>query len=117
MTELQFLIDLLLNHKLSKETKALIKERIGQVEAQYARPQQVIQRPIVRSPTAQAASTQAILEKNPDLIKNPQEIVSNPTHIVEETPLRPITPADLAINRIAGAEVSTGKGMKGPRKF
>lgn len=31
MTELQFLLDLLLNHKLPKGTKALIADRVGEI--------------------------------------------------------------------------------------
>lgn len=38
MTELSFLIDLLLNHKLPKATQTAIKERIQEVESQYAKP-------------------------------------------------------------------------------
>ena len=68
-TELSFLIDLLLHHKLPSKTKEAISGRIKEVEASLAtQPTQVqprfAQPPIPRTqvdPTAQAPSTQAIL--------------------------------------------------------
>ena len=55
MTELSFLIDLLLNKKLSKEVKSLIADRINLIQAQ---PPQGVRAGIV----AQAPSTIANLE-------------------------------------------------------
>lgn len=112
MTELQFLIDLLLNHRLTKQTKDLIAKRIGDVEASYAK----IQKPIAAAQSGarmvngvmQAASTAAALERDP-AIAQAQPIISGP--------IEPIPASALAINRIKGGEVNTGNGTKGPRKF
>ena len=59
MTELQFLIDLLLNHKLPAQTKKAVAARIGQVEASYGT---VPPSGIVHTPK-QAPSTQRILDQ------------------------------------------------------
>ena len=60
MTELQFLIDLLLNHKLTASTKKLISERIKVVESELTTKSQ--HRPMAPS-SAQAPSTQRILDE------------------------------------------------------
>ena len=67
MTELSFLIDLLLNHKLSKPVRDIIADRIKEVETRYTPQQQ--QRNASREifPSAQAASTLAILAKHQNL--------------------------------------------------
>lgn len=112
MTELQFLIDLFLNHKLSPTTKKLVAERIGIVEEQLRTTTPKPITPVLqRSPTAQAASTQAILDRDASL-----DTVPNSTPIVL-APLPAIPPSALAINRIVGGDVNTGRGSRGPRKF
>lgn len=65
MTELQFLIDLLLNHKLSAATKKIVADRIGDVELSY-QPQQTLRKCSdypVRTVNQQAPSTQRILDE------------------------------------------------------
>lgn len=107
MTELQFLIDLLLNHKLNQSTKKLVADRIGSVEESLrigGNRQNVPRGTIVHPSVLQSPSTQAILDRD-----GPPPI---PT-IVEETLPKP-TPA---ANRIIGGMVNTGNGTKGPRKF
>jgi hypothetical protein len=111
MTELQFLLDLLLNHKLTKDTKKLITERIGQVEQKYTQPTKPVAQ--IRSPLAQSPSTQALLEKHGLM---DQGAVPEPTPIVA-APLPAVPAAALAANRIVGGQVNTGNGTKGPRKF
>ena len=91
MTELQWLIKILTQQKLSTAMKDLFIERIGEVEANLI-PKAHGTRPMINS-MAQAASTQRILD----------EPIS--------TPIIPPT------QRIIGGEVSTGNGTKGPRKF
>lgn len=107
-TELQFLIDLLLNHKLNPATKKIIADRIGDVEIAL---RQIVPRgtqaPYTVNPdlkTLQAPSTQRLLERDGAPISTP---------IVGAV----VAPAIPATARIIGGEVNTGKGIKGPRKF
>lgn len=108
-TELQFLIDLLLNHKLNPATKKIIADRIGDVEIAL---RQIVPRGTSPQPTiafvdpktAQAPSTQRLLERDGP---------PTPTPIVGAV----VAPAMPATARIVGGEVNTGKGIKGPRKF
>lgn len=70
MTELSFLIDLLLNHELSKETKSLIASRIKDVEQNLTQPRVattgfISHMPLVGPP--QAASTLALMAKHGDI--------------------------------------------------
>ena len=106
MTELQFLIDLLLNHGLKASTKKHIADRIAQVESNMYKPSVVIPQaiPINRS-TLQAPSTQAILDRE-GIVPNSTPIASIPAPVLPQ-----------ATNRIVGGEVQTGKGSRGPRKF
>lgn len=110
MTELTFLIELLLNHKLPKVTKDLIAKRITEVETAF-RPQQgpsVSADPAVK-PT-QAASTMAILARNPDLTPSPVAVVAQ----------TPATAKALADRQESIALAMSGKVEKGrtsPRKF
>lgn len=75
-TELSFLIELLLQHKLPQKTKDLVAERIKHVEAHLSDPARVLHsRPLAPAPqyhshpalASQAPSTQALLAKHPDL--------------------------------------------------
>ena len=69
MTELSFLINLLLNHKLQKQTKEAIKVRISEVEQNISIPSAPkTEQPKPALVAMQALSTQQILEKNPDII-------------------------------------------------
>ncbi len=93
MTEIQFLISLMLEHKLPEPVKQKLIARIGEVEALLSRPghmSAVTPRTIIQAP-----STQAILD---------QDTVHTP-------------PPPPATKRIVGGEVSTGNGTKGPRKW
>lgn len=115
MTELQFLIDLLLNHKIQKATKDLIAKRIGEVENGLAQP--VVRGiatqslPRLVNGVTQAASTIAAMERhaNPDAVP-----ITTP---IELAPVAPLPANALATNRIVGGEVNTGRGSRGPRKF
>lgn len=111
MTELQFLIELLLNHKLNATTKALLKERIGTVEESLRGNKQPIQAQVqvLRGTSMQAASTQALLDKEPLVV---QHLPASPTPT-----MIPIPASAPALNRIVGGEVNTGHGSKGPRKW
>lgn len=89
VTELQFLIDLLLNHKLPKATKDLVAKRIGEVETGLIPPP----RHIALHPSVRAMGNQ-----------------------VEAQAMQAAPPPPVSA-RIVGGEVSTGNGTKGPRKF
>ena len=95
MTELSFLIDLLLNGRLQKTVQEKVRQRIEYVEQNMSLPQAIKQHqrsnssvPIEAAVTAQA--TQAVLERQATI----QAAVNQ----------KPI-------------EVSTGSGSRGPRKF
>lgn len=104
-TEIQFLIDLLLNQKLSPAVRQLCVARIGEVEQLYGATRNAPKtvQPIsfdagAAPPIQQAPSTLALLEK----------------HAQEAAPAPRIIPPQ---QRIVGGEVSTGAGTRGPRKF
>lgn len=126
MTELSFLLDLLLTHKLSPATKKVIVDRIKCVEANLARP--VHQPPTLVSPmksvaaNAQAASTLAILEKHNLDPANPAEQPLHPltipaVPIVAQTPaaVAALNARQQAINIAASGREE--KGRTSPRKF
>ncbi len=103
MTELQFLIDLFLNQRLSPTTRKIVGDRIGFVEESLRAVKPVA---IVRPQTLQAPSTQALMEKAEAAALPASAFVTAPV-------IKGIPPAQ----RIVGGEVITGNGTKGPRKF
>lgn len=96
MTELSFLLELLLNHKLPKKTKDAVAERI-----------KVVENGIIPQPTAlRAAPVISSRMPPPDPIP-PQAFV--PTGI---------NPPKVEIDKQTGtATVPTGNGTRGMRKF
>lgn len=96
MTELSFLIDLLLNQKLNKQVKDLVANRIREIET--------------RSP--QAAPVNLRGAQAPSTIANltGQTLQGPVSHI-------PTAPVASAEGRIVGGEINTGAGIRGPRKF
>ena len=70
MSELSFLIELLLNHKLQKQTKEAIKVRINEVEQNLSAPTSPARTELPKPALVamQAPSTQQIMEKHPDVI-------------------------------------------------
>lgn len=86
ISELSFLLDLLLNHKLPKPTKDLIAKRIGEVEANLST---VPIRPAaqVHSGPPQAASTLALMAKHGELppVSVPQA-APEPVAVIAHTP-------------------------------
>ncbi len=77
MTELSFLIELLLNHDLPKATKDLIASRIKEVESKLTAPSQSIYGPAPTLPTyqvtgpKQAPSTLAAMARHGDFVAPP----------------------------------------------
>lgn len=117
MTELSFLIDLLMDHKLTKVTKDLIADRIRYVESNmqpHATP-----RPTHPSAPMQAPSTLAALAKHgllpPTPIPMPE--VPEPVEVIAHTPA---AAAAMASRQQAIAESIAGKIDKvtgRPKKF
>ena len=112
-SELQFLIDLLLNHKLGPSTKKIVADRIGEVEQSLRdRPLHNMQPSMQhRAPTGQAASTQRIL----DSIAS--EAPPIPVEAIAQTPA---TAAALAARQATIAQALSNKpepGRASPRKF
>lgn len=97
MTELSFLLELLLNHKLPKKTKDAVAERI-----------KVVENGIIPQPTAIRAAPMISSRMPPaEPIIPPQAFVPNAI---------PLPKAD--IDKETGrAVVPTGNGTRGPRKF
>lgn len=130
MTELSFLLELLLNHKLPKPTKEAITHRIKEVEARFVQTPQQSLLPVpgpqaIRPPRgAQSASTQRILDEMAAEGSNPIQgdglggyvDISQPAVIAQ-------TPAALAALNARNEAIriaTSGKEEKGrtsPRKF
>lgn len=99
-TEISFLLELVLNHKLPAGAKQACLERIKSVEeALAARAPIAPQR--ANAAVMQTPSTQRLLEGAP-----------SPDNVAVVAPAAPVIPP-----RVVGGEVSTGAGTRGPRKF
>lgn len=136
VTELSFLLDLLLSHKLPAKTKTAVSERIKEVEIALnsrvpapavgnVAPSHMPMR--INTGVPQAASMQAIIDRNPDLVasipeQTPTPTIPSPTsglpmpvvHIAQT----PATAAALASRNAAMA--NAGKiepGRTSPRKY
>jgi len=127
MTELQYLIELLLNHKLQKNTKDSIQARIKEVEEALRTQPPIKPTPVHRPPTAsvQSPSTQAILDRNPDIGSIPVETSPQPSEpaVIHPTPAVVASAAaaqTIASRQTALAAATSGKPEKGrtsPRKW
>lgn len=109
MSELSFLLTLLLDHKLSTEVKGLIKERIKEIEfkPQINQAAPVLAQKAILS--GQAPSTIANLMKEPSAQANPEMIA-----------VTPAASQAMASRQEAIALAMSGKPEKGrqsPRKF
>jgi len=105
MTEIQFLISLMLEHpKMPEQLKQKLITRIGEVEALLQRPGYMTAVTPRLITTAQAPSTQRILDEDAGVL-NTQTIAAS-----MQAPV-------IATQRIKGGEIQTGNGTKGPRKW
>lgn len=129
MTELSFLLDLLLNHKLPTATKVAVTERIREVESR------LVQSPPSRVPPPspgfipphlanQAPSTIAALARHTDLDASLEQATAPTINIVAQQPAivahNPATQAALNARQEAINLAVSGKPEKGrtsPRKF
>lgn len=101
MTEIKWLVDIILNHKLSPAVRDKFVARIGEVESRLNQPGTNV---IVRSTSSQVPSTQKILD----------EIADEP--IVNSQ----VAAQALAARQQAIAQATSGapeKGRTSPRKF
>jgi hypothetical protein len=114
MTELSFLLDLLLNHKLPKGTKEAITARIKEIEDRQAQPLAYVQRP---PRTAQSPSTQRILDEMAQEQGVSHTVIATNPPMIAQTPA---AAAALAARQEAISIALSGKEEKGrtrPRKF
>ena len=120
MTELTFLVELLLNHKLQKSTKDMIASRLKEVEEGFAtRSPLPTQKPasLPAHLANQAPSTLAALARHPDLAAQMAPPDPQPVAIVAQTSA---TQAAMASRAEAINEAMSGKIDKvhgRPRKF
>ncbi len=113
MTELSFLLDLLLNEKPSKGIKYKLLSRIKDIQQPTIAGLPLVRgQAVVTGVSAQAPSTQAILARNQDLAQQPNAMaqqVIQPSGVT----LPVATPKN--INDVQ--EVDTGRGTRGPKKW
>lgn len=109
MTELSFLLELLLEHELKKETQKLIRERIKEIEQPRAqtRPVQTGQAPSMQRAVAEMEQDQAI---RVNFAQMPPQAI----------PQSPAVAQAMAHRQALVAQAISGKEEKGrtsPRKF
>lgn len=142
MTELTFLIDLLLNHKLPKPTRQAVADRIKEVEESFARvpsnspkfsvtpmaaPTAIPSHLVGQSPSTIAAMMRqeaggAVMQPIPS---NPVSEPSNPpapqnpapVTIIAQTPMAAAAMADRQAAIIQAVSGKPEKGRTSPRKF
>ncbi len=104
MTELSFLLDLLLNETLSKAVKVKLTERIRLVEAGQV-PRGTMPPAHMVLPVVSGIPTH-LAQQSPSTLANLSK---------DEVPVMQAPPPARA--RVVGGEVQTGNGTRGPRKF
>lgn len=130
VTELTFLVDLLLHHDLPKETKDVVAARIGVVESNLQYHLSIMQKPkevplhFNNTGPRQAASTLALMQKHGDIapVMMPEIPAIVPVEHVAQTPQAAagVNHRNNLINKAVNQNrdmVDTGKGTKGPRKW
>lgn len=135
-TELTFLIELLLNHKLGKATKDAIAGRIREIEKpvimqrasssssqlELLQLNQSASHSLTRNASTdplvgQAASTQAILARNPDLIPTPKPIELKTPEQIAHTAAAAKALADRQESINLAISGKHEPGRTAPRKF
>lgn len=128
MTELTFLLDLLLNHKLPKPTKVAVTERVKEVELQLQQGYQIphAARSLQMAPVPphlanQAPSTIAAMMKHPDLVAQLTPAISpvgeTQPAVVAQTPAAQAALAQRQETINAAISGKPDKGRTSPRKF
>ncbi len=107
MTELTFLVELLLNHRLQKPTRDAVANRIKEVEAAIAQlPPQSLLRPNPIAPV----SSRDVAARHPELVPEAPAVIAH----------TPAASAALASRQQAIQAAMSGtveKGRTSPRKF
>lgn len=111
MSELSFLIDLLLNEKLSKSVRTKIAERVKEVEVKFAAPPVFTMGPTLPPPKVINGALQA-----------PSTVAAMERHAAEAPPVvaSPVVANALMERERALAAATSGKpeaGRTSPRKF
>lgn len=123
MTELSFLIDLLLNEKLSKSAKEKVRERVSEVEKVFASATQFVRAPNPPPPppsvingAPQAPSTVAAMQRQA-LVEGSAGVLSTLPVVVAATPqaTQAVQSRDTAINQALSGKPEPGRTS--PRKF
>lgn len=114
MTELSFLIDLLLNHKLSKPTQKAIQMRITEVESNRPAPIPRVQ-PMLHQ--GQAPSMQAKIEamENDRLLNPPPQAIGSPIQATSMTAAQALQDRQKIINQALSGKEEPGRSS--PRKY
>lgn len=121
MTELAFLLDLFLNHKLPMATKRAISDRIKEVEQRLSIPlpgrvaPAAMPQNIPPHLVGQAPSTIAAMMKHPDLASPIPE--PPPVAVIAQTPAAMAAVNARADAIAAGMSGKPEKGRTSPRKF
>ena len=112
MTELSFLLELLLEHELKKDTQKLIRERIKEIEA---RPAPTIT-PTTPTRGNQAPSTQKLLDEIAQATGSPvpQTAAQIPNPSTNAAAQALMHRAELIAQAVSGKEE---RGRSSPRKF
>lgn len=123
-SELSFLIDLLMNHKLQKVTKDLIAQRIRDVESVYSVTKVHIpiaaQVPLPPNLRNQAPSTLAAMARHGDIPTQESHTPPTAPAAVEVIAQTPAAAQAMALRQQAIAQSLSGKPEKGatsPRKW
>ncbi len=139
MTELSFLLDLLLNHKLPLATKKAVTERVREVEARLSAAMPITYTTKVMSPLASSNIPSHLVGQSPSTIaammRNgmANEMPANTTTAVSTVELAPPPPAPVAVVAqtpaaaaalnarndaiLQGLSGKPEKGRTSPRKF
>jgi len=125
MTELDFLIELLLNHKLPKTTQKSIKERISVVQVQsgtgYAPPPARIRSPVPAGPPQAASMQKAVAELQMESGQHPtvaaQPLVPPQTPTTGAAQVALIERQKLINEALSEAGGNFKPGQRAPRKF
>lgn len=115
MSELDFLLELILNHKLTKATKDLIQGRIRDIQLPFTTkpiPTRVQEQPIHTTKHSQSPSTLAILARNPDLIPEGEE-VSIPIPSTPPEPVKVIAQTRATAEAMQGRNSAISQALSG----
>lgn len=119
MSELSFLLELLLEHELKKETQKLIRERIKEIEAKPSRVEEMA--PIYRVTHEERGKQAPSMQRAVAEMEQDQAIQANFAQMPPQAvPQSPAVAQAMAHRQALVAQAISGKEEKGrssPRKF